>query len=79
MSDCGRQNEVDFLVQHAVHGREDVIAGGYNSLSLSFPSKLFEGLGDSVRVREQSEVYRSTRFFDGLYPSVLIIWSLRGN
>jgi len=56
-----------------------VIAGGYNSLSLSFPSKLFEGLGDRVRVREQSEVYRSTPFFDGLYPSVLVIWSLRGN
>src|ERR1700733_11668687 len=74
-----RQNDVDFLVQHAVHGREDVIAGGYNSLSLSFPSKLFEGLGDRVRVREQSEVYRSTPFFDGLYPSVLVIWSLRGN
>jgi hypothetical protein len=74
-----RQNEVDFLVQHAVHGREDVIAGGYNSLSLSFPSKLFEGQGDRVRVREQSEVYRSTRFFDGPYPSVLVIWSLRGN
>jgi hypothetical protein len=74
-----RENEVDFLVQHAVHGREDVISGGYNSLSLSFPSKLFAGLGDRVRVREQSEVYRSTRFFDGAYPSVLVIWSLRGN
>jgi hypothetical protein len=74
-----RQNEVDFLVQHAVHGREDVIAGGYNSLSLSFPSKLFEGQGDRVRVREQSEVYRSTRFLDGPYPSVLVVWSLRGN
>jgi hypothetical protein len=74
-----RQNEVDFLVQHAVHGREDVISGAYNSLALSFPSKLFDGQGDSVRVREQSEVYRSTRFFDGPYPSVLVIWSLRGN
>jgi hypothetical protein len=74
-----RQNEVDFLVQHAVHGREDVIAGAYDSLSLPFPSKLFDGQGDSVRVREQSEVYRSTRFFDGPYPSVLVIWSLRGN
>jgi hypothetical protein len=74
-----RQNDVDFLVQHAVHGREDVIAGGYDSLTLPFPSRLFEGLGDRLRVREQSEVYRSTRFFDGPYPSVLVIWSLRGN
>jgi hypothetical protein len=74
-----RQNEVDFLVQHAVHGREDVISGGYRSLTLSFPSKLFEGMGDSLSVREQSEVYRSPRFFDGPYPSVLVIWSLRGS
>lgn len=74
-----RQNEVDFLVLHTVRGREDVIAGGYDSLTLPHPSKLFEGLGDSVRVREQSEVYRSSRFFDGRYPSVLVIWSLRGN
>jgi len=73
-----RQNEVDFLVKHAVHG-EDVIEGGYNSLTLPFPSRLHEGLGDSVRLPEQSEVYRSPRFSDGRYPSVLVIWSLRGN
>lgn len=72
-----RQNEVDFLVQHAVHGREDVIAGDYASLTLYFESKLFYGSGDRVRVWRQSEVYRSTRFFDGPYPSVLVIWSLR--
>lgn len=74
-----RKNEVDFLVQHAVHGREDVIAGGYTSLILPFPSKRFVGLGDSVRVSQRSEVYRSTRFVDGSYPGVLVIWSSRGN
>jgi hypothetical protein len=73
-----RQNEVDFLVKHAAHG-EDVIEGSYNSLTLPYPSKLFEGLGDSVQVQKQSEIYRSPRFIDGRYPSVLIIWSLRGN
>jgi len=73
-----RQNGVDFLVKHAAHG-EDVIEGGYNSLTLPFPSRLYEGLGDSVRLAERSEVYRSSRFYDGRYPSVLIIWSLRGN
>jgi hypothetical protein len=74
-----RQNDVDFFVQHAVHNREDVIAGGYNSLTLSFPSRLFRGLGDTLELQEKSEVYRSTRFFDGPYPAVLVIWSLRGN
>jgi hypothetical protein len=73
-----RQNEVDFLVKHAAHG-EDVIQGDYSSLTLPYPSKLFRGLGDSVRVEKESEVYRSPRFIDGRYPSVLVIWSLRGN
>jgi hypothetical protein len=73
-----RQNEVDFLVKHAAHG-EEVIDGSYNSLTLPYPSKLFEGLGDSVRVQQQSEVYRSARFIDGRYPSVLLIWSLRAD
>jgi hypothetical protein len=72
-----RDNHVDFLVQHAVHNRSDVISGGYDSLMLRFESQRFDGLSDSVPVRKQSEVYRSTRFFDGPYPSVLVIWSLR--
>lgn len=71
-----RQNAVSFLVQHAVHGREDVIGGDYDSLALPFPSRMFQGLGDSVRVRKQSEVYRSPRFFDGRYPAILVIWSM---
>jgi hypothetical protein len=73
-----RENHVDFLVQHAVHNRGDVIAGEYDSLILRFESHRFAGLSDSVPVRKQSEVYRSIPFFDGPYPSVLLIWSLRG-
>jgi hypothetical protein len=74
-----RENAVDFLVQHAVHSRDDVIVGDYNSLTLFFASRQFEGEGDSVQVRKQSEVYRSPAFLDGPYPSVLVIWSLGGN
>jgi hypothetical protein len=70
------ENAVGFLVQHAVHGREDVIDGDYDSLILPFPSRMFQGMGDSVRVRKQSEAYRSPRFFDGRYPAVLVIWSM---
>jgi hypothetical protein len=73
-----RENHVDFLVQHAVHSRADVIAGAYDTLTLRFESRRFDGLSDSVRVRKQSEVYRSSPFFDGPYPSVLLIWSFRG-
>jgi hypothetical protein len=73
-----RENRVDFLVKHAVHD-EDVIEGGYDSLTLPYPSKLFQGQGDSVRVEKRSEVYRSAPFVDGRYHFVLVIWSLRGN
>jgi hypothetical protein len=71
-----RDNHVAFLVQHAVHSRNDVIAHQYDSLELYFPSWRFDGLGDSISVTEQSEVYRSAPFVDGSYPSVLVIWSL---
>jgi hypothetical protein len=74
-----RENQVDFLVQHAVHSRSDVIERRYDSLELRFPSWRFDGLGDSIWVRERSEVYRSAPFVDGPYPSVLVVWSLMGN
>jgi hypothetical protein len=69
-------NHVAFLAQHAVHGRNDVIEHKYSSLDLYFPSWRFDGRGDSISVRERSEVYRSVPFVDGPYPSVLVIWSL---
>jgi hypothetical protein len=71
------ENHVDFLVQHAVHSRNDVIERRYNSLELQFPSWRFEGFGDSITVKERSEVYRSAPFVDGPYPSVLVVWSLK--
>jgi hypothetical protein len=73
------ENHVDFLVQHAVHSRNDVIEGRYNSLELRFPSWRFDGFGDTISVKERSEVYRSAPFVDGPYPSVLVVWSLRGS
>ena len=73
-----RENQVDFLVQHAVHSRSDVLERRYDSLELSFPSLLFDGFGDSITVRERSEVYRSAPFVDGPYPAVLVMWSLSG-
>jgi len=74
-----QDNHVGFLVQHAVHNREDVIAGRYDLLELRFPSHWFDGFSDGIAVRQQSEVYRSSAFFDGHYRSVLVIWSLRSD
>jgi hypothetical protein len=74
-----RENQVGFLVQHAIHNRKDVIEARYVSLELPFPSWRFDGLGDHIQVTKRSEVYRSAPFVDGPYPSVLVIWSLTGN
>jgi hypothetical protein len=74
-----RENHVEFLVQHAVHNRKDVIEHRYASLELPFPSWRFDGLGDSVSVTRRSEVYRSAPFVDGPYPSILVIWSWTEN
>lgn len=73
-----RQNHVQFLAQHAVHNRTDVIERRYVSLELPFPSWRFDGLGDDIRVTKRNEVYRSAPFMDGPYPSVLVIWSRTG-
>jgi hypothetical protein len=70
-----RDNHVDYVVQHAVHSRDDVIRGSYGSLALRYESHKY-GIGDEILVREHDEVYRSAQFFDGPYPSVLLIWSL---
>jgi hypothetical protein len=71
-----RSNHVRYLVQHAVHGRDDVAQGSYDSLVLSFASHKFGVLSDGVAVRRQNEVYRSPPYFDGADRVVFLIWSL---
>jgi hypothetical protein len=71
-----RDNQVRYLVQHAVHGHDDVVRGGYDTLALRFESHRFDSLSDGVVVHEQDEVYRSPRYFDGSDAVVLLIWSL---
>jgi hypothetical protein len=71
-----RSNQVKYLVQHAVHGRDDVVQGSYDSLVLNFASQKFGVFGDDVRVLRQNEAYRSPPYFDGADRVVLLIWSL---
>jgi Dolichyl-phosphate-mannose-protein mannosyltransferase len=71
-----RDNQVGYLVQHAVHGHDDVVRGDYVSMALRFESHRFGGLSDAVVVRRQDEVYRSPQYFDGSDAVVLLIWSL---
>jgi hypothetical protein len=71
-----QDNHVDYLVQHAVHSRGDVIRGGYDSLALRYESYAYGVVSDAVVVRERDEAYRSPQYFDGPYSSVLLVWSL---
>jgi hypothetical protein len=71
-------NHVHYLVQHAVHGHDDVVQGNYDRLVLSFDSRKFERVSDGVLVFRQGEVYRSQPYFDGADRVVLLIWSLFG-
>lgn len=71
-----RDNRVKYLVQHAVHGHDEVVRGSYDALVLNFVSQKFGVLSDGVAVRRQDEVYRSQPYFDGADRVVLLIWSL---
>lgn len=69
-------NQVQYLVQHAVHGHDDVVRGSYDSLALSFLSLKFGAVSDGVLVRKRDEVYRSPPYFDGVDRVVLLVWWL---
>jgi hypothetical protein len=71
-----RSNHVRYLVQHALHGHDDVVQGSYDSLVLNFQSQKFGVPSDDVLVHRQNEVYRSPPYFDGADRVVLLIWSL---
>jgi hypothetical protein len=71
-----QSNHVQYLVQHAVHGHDEVVRGNYDGLALSFESRKFGEVSDAVLLRRQDEVYRSRPYFDGADRVVLLIWSL---
>ena len=71
-----RANHVQYLVLHALPGRDDVLRGDYDALALNYVSHKFGVVSDDVIVRERDEVYRSPRYFDGPNPAVCLIWSL---
>jgi hypothetical protein len=71
-----RDNHVQYLVLHAVRGREDVIRGQYESLSFNYVSHKYGVVSDDVVVREGDEVYRSAPYFDDREPAVFLIWAL---
>jgi hypothetical protein len=73
------ENHVQYLVLHALPGREDVVRGDYDSVALNYVSHKFGVVSDDVIVRPRDEVYRSPPYFDGPNHVVCLIWALGGD
>jgi hypothetical protein len=67
-------NGVDYLVQHAVLGHEDVVRGDYTSMPIRILSHRFDVIGDPVMVYRKDELYRSLPYSHGTGDTVLVIW-----
>lgn len=73
LEECG----VTYIVQHAVWHRRDVLSGEYTAYTQEYPSRGFDGTGDSLTLPREDEVYRSPVYFDGPFETVFLIWRFR--
>ncbi|MEO6695094.1 MAG: hypothetical protein ABIY50_03845, partial [Ignavibacteria bacterium] len=71
-----KDNNVKYLVQHAVWNRPDVVEGNYDFLILEYVSHKYNSESDAVIVKKENEVYRSAPYYDGKHKAVFIIWKL---
>jgi hypothetical protein len=69
-----RDNHVNYLVQHAVLGHDEVVRGDYESMPITIVSHRFDVVGDPVLVYHQDELYRSPPYSHGAGDTVLVIW-----
>ena len=68
---------VQYIAQHAIWHRNDVVTGEYTTYSQEYPSRKFNGSGDVLELTRDSEVYRSPIYFDGAFDTVFLIWRFR--
>lgn len=71
-----KNNNVKYLAQHAIWGRDDLVKGEYDTLHLNYSSHKYSVQSDPVIVKKKDEVYRSAPYFDGKFKVVFIIWKL---
>ena len=69
-----KDNEVKYIVQHAVWDRNDITTGKYDSLSINYFSHKYSAESDPVLLRKKNEIYRSEPYYDGEYETVFLIW-----
>jgi hypothetical protein len=71
-----RRTEVSYLVQHAFWDNPPVNEGTYDTLDVTYTSRLYLAESDTLRLARKNEVYRSTPYRDGPYETVFVIWRL---
>jgi hypothetical protein len=65
-----------YFVQHAFWDNPPVNDGTYDTLSVTYTSRLYLSESDTLRLAREDEVYRSAPYHDGPYETVLVIWRL---
>ena len=78
LGDYLRSNGVDFLVQHALFGRDDVLAGSYADLDLRFRSHLHRSWSEPLIFSDADEAYRSRFYRSGDQQTLLLVWRFDG-
>jgi hypothetical protein len=67
---------VAYIAQHSIWHREDVVAGDYSTYDQEYPSRKYDGTGDSIELARENEAYRSPVYFDGAFDTVFLVWRL---
>lgn len=71
----GRIN-ASYLVQHAFRENPPLIEGTYDTLSVTYTSRLYLAESDALRLAREDEAYRSSPYRDGPYETVFVIWHI---
>ena len=68
------KNHVKYLVRHSTMGT-NVIDGSYNSLTVTFPSKLYMVDSDPIVLYKKDEAYRTYYSVDSV-KDTFVIWNI---
>ncbi len=70
------RTDVSYLVQHAFWDNPPVNEGTYDTLDVTYMSRLYLAESDTLHLSRADEVYRSFPYRDGPYETVFVIWRL---
>jgi len=68
--------DASYLAQHAFWENPPVIEGTYDTLSVTYTSRLYLVESDTLRLAHEDEAYRSPPYRDGPYETVFVIWRI---